>query len=223
VTARSEHGAARTAVAALVIALAATAAVAATADTLTDGTQPPTRSVFTYTEPDGTPVFADHVPAGQAYGVKTFACYACNPNSNVDWQRTGLHTDKYNSIISTAAAAYQVDPALVRALIHAESNFDPAALSHKGAQGLMQLMPGTARDLGVRDVWSASENIDAGVRYLAQLLTRYAGNENLATAAYNAGPESVTRHGGIPPYPETQVYVDRVRILRDRYRSAHES
>ena len=112
---------------------------------------------------------------------------------------------------------YDIDPAFVRAVIHAESHFNPQAVSKQGAQGLMQLMPATAKELGVRNSLSAHQNIKGGVKHLARLLRKYKGDNKLASAAYNAGEGAVKRHGGIPPYKETQVYVERVGILHQRY------
>ena len=120
--------------------------------------------------------------------------------------------------IKAAARDYGVDEAIVRAIIHAESSFNPMALSHAGAQGLMQLMPATARRFGVTNSYDAGQNIRGGVQYLAWLLKRFNGNLTLAAAGYNAGEGAVDRHGGVPPYQETQRYVARVGQLADRYR-----
>jgi len=103
-----------------------------------------------------------------------------------------------------------VNPALVHAVISAESAFNPWAISRKGAQGLMQLMPRTASALGVRDSFNPRDNIEGGVRHLGYLLDRYSGNVSLALAAYNAGAGAVDYYGGIPPYPETQQYVQKI-------------
>ena len=146
------------------------------------------------------------------------SCYACSSLSRVDWRVTRLYMSEFSYSINRAARLYGVDPALVRAVIHAESNFNPLARSRKGAMGLMQLMPGTARDMGVADSSDPGQNIQGGVRYLAYLLERFKGNITLATAAYNAGRGAVSRHHGVPPYEETKTYVFRVNVLHQRYK-----
>lgn len=147
-------------------------------------------------------------------------CFACAANPGVNFGTLRLNTAAYQAEIAAAARQYGVEEAVVRAIIHAESSFNPMALSHAGAQGLMQLMPATARRFGVTDSYDASQNIKGGVQYLAWLLKRFNGNLTLAAAGYNAGEGAVDRHGGVPPYQETQRYVARVGVLADRYRGA---
>jgi soluble lytic murein transglycosylase-like protein len=118
-----------------------------------------------------------------------------------------------NEVITPAAEQYGLDPRLVAAVIMVESSGDARAVSRKGARGLMQLMPHTAKMLGVGDVFDPAQNVEAGVRYLKDLLDRHDHDLQLALAAYNAGPSAVARYGGIPPYPETQKYVNRVLEL----------
>jgi len=113
-------------------------------------------------------------------------------------------------IVAEAAHKYALPRSLVRAVARAESALNPSAVSPKGAQGVMQLMPGTAKELGVRDAFDPAENIDAGVRLLRQLLERYDGRVAEALAAYNAGPGAVARHKGVPPYRETRGYVRKI-------------
>lgn len=128
--------------------------------------------------------------------------------------------DRFAPEFRAAARRTGVDDAYLRAIAHAESGFDPAAVSSKGAQGVMQLMPATARDYGVTDPHSPAQSIDAGARHLRQLLRRYRGDLILAAAAYNAGAGVVTRYGGVPPYRETRDYVAKVQALHARYRTA---
>jgi soluble lytic murein transglycosylase-like protein len=176
--------------------------------------------IYKYRDKNGVRSYSDQAPAGRRYEVIQLSCFACNLKSRVDWHNTPLQLDAFNSVINSAARKYRVDPALVRAVIHAESAFKPAARSKKGALGLMQLMPETARDMGVTNALEPEQNILGGVRYLAWLLDLNGGNTLLATAAYNAGPGAVERYDGIPPFEETETYVKRVRILHERYRNA---
>ncbi len=134
--------------------------------------------------------------------------------------RLGADFDKYDPAIREASKRYSVDYALVKAVIKAESNFDPQAVSRAGAKGLMQLMPGTAKALGVNDSFHPGENIEGGVRYLRYLLDLFSGNLQLALAAYNAGEEAVFQYQGVPPYPETRTYVQRVLQHFKNYSSA---
>lgn len=164
--------------------------------------------------------------AGVVASVRTIkysfieTCFACAANPGVNFGTLRLNTISYDAEIKAAARDYGVDEAIVRAIIHAESSFNPMALSHAGAQGLMQLMPATARRFGVTDSYDASQNIRGGVQYLAWLLKRFNGDLTLAAAGYNAGEGAVDRHGGVPPYQETQRYVARVGVLADRYRGS---
>lgn len=117
---------------------------------------------------------------------------------------------KYDGLIQTVADNYGVDALLIHSIILTESNYNEFAISSKGAVGLMQLMPETARDYGVKNLYNPTENIEGGVRYLKHLMNYY-GNLDLSLAAYNAGPEAVAKYGGVPPYPETRRYIKKVK------------
>jgi soluble lytic murein transglycosylase len=136
---------------------------------------------------------------------------------------SSVDSSAIRAIISRHAATFRLEEALVRAVIKAESGFNPRAVSKKGALGLMQLMPDTARLLKVRDPLDAEENIRGGSRYLRLMLDEFNGNLDLALAAYNAGPNAVRRHGGIPPYEETRIYVDRVKTYMQNYRQGKDT
>lgn len=122
------------------------------------------------------------------------------------------------ALIKHYASVFRLDDSLVKAVIKVESNYNPNARSGKGAQGLMQLIPETARDMNVSNPFNPEENIRGGSRYLRLMLDQFGGNVELALAAYNAGPEAVRRHGGIPPYEETRNYVQRVKKYFRHYR-----
>lgn len=124
----------------------------------------------------------------------------------------------FHGIIVQAAGRYEVDPHLIRAIILAESGYNPKAKSKKGARGLMQLMPSTARALGVQDIYDPKENIDGGVRYFRSLLDRFDGDVQLALAAYNAGSRHVLNYEGIPPFKATQRYVKKVLHFHKKFK-----
>lgn len=121
--------------------------------------------------------------------------------------------DNFSEIISAAADKYSMNPTIIHAVIRTESLYNENALSPKGAQGLMQLMPETAKELGVEDAFDPIQNIDGGTRYLRYLIDKFDGDLSLALAAYNAGEGSVKRYGGIPPYPETVEYIKKIENL----------
>lgn len=125
----------------------------------------------------------------------------------------------YRELVQAAAARYNVDADLITSVIAVESNFDPKALSRKNARGLMQLLPETAARLGVQDIYDPQENIDAGTRYLRELLEKYNNDLTLALAAYNAGPDRVEQYGRVPPFTETLSYVRRVKRSYDKSKS----
>jgi soluble lytic murein transglycosylase-like protein len=125
----------------------------------------------------------------------------------------------YEGIIDQASRRFKVDPLLIKAVIKAESDFNHKAVSNKGAQGLMQLMPGTADAMRVEDPFNPEENIFGGTRYLGLMLERFKHDKRLALAAYNAGPEKVADHRGVPPYPETRVFIDKVLEYYRQYRT----
>jgi soluble lytic murein transglycosylase-like protein len=125
-----------------------------------------------------------------------------------------------DALVEQNAATWQVDPALIKAVIANESGFNANATSSVGAQGLMQLMPATAASLGVRDAYDPAQNVAGGARYLRGLLDRFGGDKRLAIAAYNAGPGAVEKYGDVPPYAETRNYVQNVLASFDKYGSA---
>ncbi len=156
-----------------------------------------------------------------AAGVPQPAAFAGYGSDVTAAGATGLGAPSaFDGLIAEAAQRNGVDPALLKGLIRAESNFDPTASSPAGAAGLVQLMPGTAAALGVSDRLDPAQSIDGGARYLRQQLDAFGGDVTKALAAYNAGPGAVRRFGGVPPYAETQAYVQKVVAYANEYRGA---
>jgi soluble lytic murein transglycosylase-like protein len=162
--------------------------------------------LYSWRDASGNLVLSDHPRDGAAptYAVGTTGLRTTRKGD-------GPRNTAYDSIIAEHASLRGVRPDLVHAVIQAESAFNPMARSLKGAMGLMQLMPSTAVQFGVTNAYDPAQNIRAGVAYLRQLLDRYSHNEELALAAYNAGPAAVEKYGAVPPYRETRDYVSRIR------------
>ncbi|MEX2497289.1 MAG: transglycosylase SLT domain-containing protein [Wenzhouxiangellaceae bacterium] len=174
--------------------------------------------VYRYEDENGITVLTNIKPEpGRYQDVRNIGCYG-TCIKGVDWHATPLRRAEFSGEVRAAAEVHGVDEALVRAVMHAESWFNPSAVSHAGAQGLMQLMPATQSRFGVADPFDPLDNISAGVAYLAELLEDFENDWELAVAAYNAGETAVRKYGGIPPFAETREYVRRIRILRARYR-----
>ena len=161
-------------------------------------------------------------PIGETTGPKPFQFYLPQTGGPSHGPAIDSGTESVKSLQGNAAfqmaqplvenlsSRYGVDKTLVNAIIQQESGFNPQAVSHAGASGLMQLMPGTAKDLGVNDPRDPAQNLDGGIRYIKSLLNQFNGNIPLALAAYNAGPGAVNRYKGVPPYQETQKYVRNI-------------
>jgi len=177
--------------------------------------------VYSHKSADGTVVFSDApLVNGQMVRTSYQAQYgrpaaraSCLGLSN---SAMLTRADLLGKTFDSAAATHKIDTELLRAVAQVESCFDRKAVSKVGAQGVMQLMPDTAKELGVTDSFNASQNINGGARYLARLLIRFNQDHRLALAAYNAGPGAVEKHNGVPPYPETQKYVDKVLKLYNK-------
>ena len=171
---------------------------------------------------DGTVTFSDApvvngVVTRLSYGSTKRLVTVINPCRGLSQAQLDARGKKLDSVIAVAAEKYSLDPALIKAVARAESCFDPLAVSRVGAKGLMQLMPPTAQELGVRRIFDTQENMMGGAKYLAQMLKRYSNDTNLALAAYNAGPGNVDQYNGIPPFAETKRYIKQVKGHRARY------
>ena len=182
---------------------------------------PAASQIYKFVDENGVLHYSDQKPRdGSRYSIIRIKCRTCDWQRKADWHNVALNTESFTAEILDACERYGVDESLVRAVIHAESSFLPRAVSDVGAQGLMQLMPGTQERFGVSSPFEPAQNIDAGVRYLRELLDMFGNDYKLASAAFNAGENAVKRFGGIPPYNETENFVERVSILRKRYRKA---
>jgi soluble lytic murein transglycosylase-like protein len=180
--------------------------------------------IYVYKESDGTIRFTSKTPS-KTVKAKVFTAKNANFSFfkyngyqyNQSLASKVFNFQKYEEIISGASKTHQVDSALLKAVIHAESSLNPRAVSPKGAIGLMQLMPSTAKWLGVKRPFTVEENIHGGAKYLSKLLKKYDGNITFAVAAYNAGELNVDKYRGVPPFSETKNYVKKVLALKDKY------
>jgi soluble lytic murein transglycosylase-like protein len=173
--------------------------------------------IYVFTDEKGGLHFADQ-PVHSGYALYKLKEPESEPKlPPVSYGRALAAPKAWDGVIARAGRTHGVPPGLVKAVVHAESAFNPEAVSPRGARGLMQLMPATSRRLGVDDPFNPWQNIEGGTRYLSKLVRRYGGDLKLALAAYNAGDRAVKRYGGVPPYPETLGYVQRVLSLYQQY------
>ncbi|RJS18740.1 transglycosylase [Corallococcus sp. H22C18031201] len=176
-------------------------------------------SIYRYVEKDGTIVYTNVPPANGRKARRMQGAFAPAPSKSAPVQARSKTPPELDPHIAAAALRYRIPTALVRAIMHTESNYNPNALSSKGASGLMQLMPATASDMYVKDIFDSKDNIEGGVRYLRVLANMFDGDMVKMIAAYNAGPDAVRKYGGkVPPYTETQEYVRKVLQLYYHYK-----
>lgn len=178
-------------------------------------------TLYEWRAPDGSVVYTTRrMPGATPYLKFTVETPKASPAhaglGKLGKPRLDAHAREFRA----AAKAQKVDDAFLRAIAHAESGFDAKAVSPKGAQGVMQLMPDVQKEYGVADPFASKQSIEGGAKFLRALLRRYKGDFTLAAAAYNAGIGAVAKFGGVPPYAETLAYVEKVRALHERYRSA---
>lgn len=179
---------------------------------------------YKYEEDDGTVWFTDRKPNADQLDQFRFKGYHGRPPArsscpSADGGELARRQDRIETPVRRLSDRYGTDPLLIKAIIAVESCFDPKAVSRVGARGLMQLMPYTAKAVGVEDAFDIQQNLRGGIEYFTRMHERYDGNTAFALAAYNAGPAAVERHDGIPPYPETREYVRRVLERWRAYRS----
>jgi soluble lytic murein transglycosylase-like protein len=180
--------------------------------------------IYSYVDQNGVIHLANR-PKGKIIPLKRNSSGGYQAHNPIPSRRyiSSYDKNRYDQYISSASRQYNVGFELIKAVIHAESAFNPRAVSHKGARGLMQLMPGTASYLGVKNSFDPQENIFGGTRYLREMLDRYDHDLRLSLAAYNAGPEAVDRTRGVPPYEETHNYIRQVSGLMRIYGSVASS
>lgn len=189
------------------------------------GSLPAQADIYAYRDENGVLNYTNIRPNSARYKVRVAYKDPSATHSKVVFYRYGAGNKpvtlppQLDAIVDQVADDYAVDKALVEAVIHAESSFNTRAVSPKGALGLMQLMPETAARYGVHDIFDPRQNVTGGVRYLRYLLEAFDNDLRLALAAYNAGENSVLHYGGVPPYPETVNYVERVLRLHTAYRN----
>ena len=173
---------------------------------------------YVYEDARGSRLITDHPRMDSGRLVKTYS-YGKTMRATPSYSVANLRAraSLYDDLIQRTAQSYGVDYALVKAVVHAESSFNPAAVSRKGAHGLMQLMPATAERYGVLDLIDPEANVTGGVRYLRDLLEMFDQDTRLAVAAYNAGENAVLRYSDVPPFNETQHFVRKVLRLHDLY------
>ncbi|MGO9066876.1 MAG: lytic transglycosylase domain-containing protein [Myxococcaceae bacterium] len=180
-------------------------------------------SIYTYTLKDGTIVYTNVPPAG-VKARKLGRQSRSAPQTGEVGAPMVIADSLIEEWMARASTKYRIPLPLVRAVVHAESNYDRFAVSAKGAKGLMQLMPGTAKEMYVRDIFDVKENIDGGVRYLRVLANEFGGQMEKILAAYNAGPDAVHRFDdNVPPYEETQTYVRKVLALYFKYKDQEQA